>query len=258
MRFTLLLLLQTTRGMLPSTSRSRLFLDSASLAEWDELLPTGLFYGVTTNPTILQRDGVPCTVPAVAALAREALRRGSQQVMVQAWGGSVDAYERSALDILDAVAAPANLIIKLPLTAEGVAAAHRLREEAHICMTACYAKEQVVVANALKADYLAPYLGRMSDSGMDGKLECLKMQAALDGCRSSTRLLVASLRKPSLVFDVVAAGSDATFSPDVARGLLGNAATDAAAAAFEEAATESAAAAAAAAAAAKEGDLAAA
>ena len=50
------------------------------------LLPSGMFYGVTSNPTILQRDGVSCTVPAVAQLAREGLQRGASQVMLQARG----------------------------------------------------------------------------------------------------------------------------------------------------------------------------
>ncbi|KAH8096375.1 transaldolase/fructose-6-phosphate aldolase [Aureococcus anophagefferens] len=100
-------------------------------------------------------------------------------------------------------------------------------------MTACYAREQAVVANALRADYLAPYLGRMSDAGMNGLEECLAMQRALDGSRAHTRLLVASLRKARSVFDVVAAGSDATFSAAVAREFLGFERTEKAAAAFE-------------------------
>ena len=228
------LLLATTTAIAPNAGRGRLFLDSASVDAWRELLPTGLFYGVTTNPTILRRDGVPCTVPDVAKLARTALGAGCQEVMVQAWGGTVDAYEKCSLDLLDAVGAADHLVIKLPLTRDGVVAAHRLRDEAHLCMTACYGREQALIANALKASYLAPYLGRMGDAGLDGAAECQRIQGCLDGCRSPTRLLVASLRSASTVFDVLSWGSDATFSPDVARELLSSARTDAAAAAFEE------------------------
>jgi len=159
--------------------------------------------------------------------------------MVQAWGGTADAYEKRALQLLDAVGAADHLVIKLPLTREGIVAATRLRDDAHICLTACYAKEQVLVANALKADYLAPYLGRMSDMGVDGTAECLKMQAALDSCRSPTRLLAASLRTAGAVFDVVAAGADATFSAEVARSILDVQPTIAASLAFEDAAMAS-------------------
>ena len=224
----------------PPKGRSRLFLDSASVGEWQDLLPTGLFYGVTTNPTILERDGVPCDVKSVSSLARRALEDyGCRQVMVQAWGGTAEAYVRSSLKVLDRVEAGDHVIVKLPLTREGIVAAHELRDEAHLCMTACYAREQVVVANALDADYLAPYLGRMTDAGLDGLGECVKMQAALEGSRAHTRLLVASLRRASTVFDVVARGADATFSPAVARDFLSFERTDKAAAAFEEAAANS-------------------
>ena len=53
---------------------SRLFLDTADEAEWRSLLPLGIFHGVTTNPMLLERAGVPCTVPAVQALAPTSLK----------------------------------------------------------------------------------------------------------------------------------------------------------------------------------------
>ncbi|KAH8069501.1 transaldolase/fructose-6-phosphate aldolase [Aureococcus anophagefferens] len=157
----LTVLLAAAEALSAPKPRSRLFLDSASLADWQELLPTGLFYGVTTNPTILARDGVSCDVKSVSALARRAVEDyGCRQVMFQAWGGSADLFERSALEVLDKVNLGEHVIVKLPLTRQGVVASDRL-DEAHLCMTACYAREQAVVANALRADYLAPYLGRM-------------------------------------------------------------------------------------------------
>ncbi|KAH8079227.1 transaldolase/fructose-6-phosphate aldolase [Aureococcus anophagefferens] len=204
----LTVLLAAAEALSAPKPRSRLFLDSASLADWQELLPTGLFYGVTTNPTILARDGVSCDVKSVSALARRAVEDyGCRQVMFQAWGGSADLFERSALEVLDKVNLGEHVIVKLPLTRQGVVAAHRLRDEAHLCMTACYAREQAVVANALRADYLAPYLGRMS-RGHERARECLAMQRALDGSRAHTRLLVASLRKARSVFDVADVACD--------------------------------------------------
>ena len=122
--------------------------------------------------------------------------------MFQAWGGSADLFERSALEVLDKVGLGDHVIVKLPLTRQGVVAAHRLRDEAHLCMTACYAREQAVVANALRADYLAPYLGRMSDAGMNGLEECL----AMDECElDDDGVIVERTAKP-------AAKLDATFN----------------------------------------------
>eukprot|EP00958_Prasinococcus_capsulatus_P009965 scaffold966_cov415-Prasinococcus_capsulatus_cf.AAC.28 len=55
------------RGPIRATPRAemRLFLDSADAGAWSDYLPSGVFYGVTTNPLILQRDGVRCTRQAL-------------------------------------------------------------------------------------------------------------------------------------------------------------------------------------------------
>ena len=55
-----------------------LYLDSADLTACRTWLPSGLFYGVTTNPLILRRDNVPCRVEEVCALARDLLDLGAQ------------------------------------------------------------------------------------------------------------------------------------------------------------------------------------
>ena len=51
---------------------SRFFLDTADVAEWEALLPLGMFHGITTNPTLLERAGAECTVDACSRLAAEA------------------------------------------------------------------------------------------------------------------------------------------------------------------------------------------
>ena len=68
----------------------RFFLDTADVTEYNSLLPLGMFHGVTTNPTILQRAGVPCTVPAVQDLMEVAFDLGCEEFMAQAWGGTAD------------------------------------------------------------------------------------------------------------------------------------------------------------------------
>ena len=77
----------------------RFFLDTADTAEYKSLLPLGLFTGVTTNPTILERAGVPCTVPAIHALATEAFDLGAEEFMAQAWGGAADKLVETGLQL---------------------------------------------------------------------------------------------------------------------------------------------------------------
>ena len=77
----------------------------------------------------------------------------------------------------------------------------------------------------------------MTDNGKDGFVECRRMQNIINGLRSDTRILVASLRDAETLADLAEEGLDTfTFSPAVARKLFDEPLTDSAAAEFEEAA----------------------
>jgi transaldolase len=212
----------------------RLFLDSADTAAWAEWLPSGLFHGVTTNPTLLRRAGVPCRLEALAALTRQALDLGCQEVHSQAWGGDAAVLEACGLAL--AALAPGRVVVKLPVTRSGAAAAAALiRAGLPVTFTACYEVHQVLVAAALGARYIAPYLGRIDDQGRDGSAELVTMQRCLRGTGSSVRLLVASLRNAETLGRLAAEGLDTfTISPAVAAGLFESEATEAAAAQFEQ------------------------
>jgi transaldolase len=215
---------------------SRFFLDTADTKEWDELLPTGIFHGVTTNPTLLERAGEPCTVVNIHQMANKALQT-TDEFMCQAWGSNAD----ELYDCGMALSEPARdrIVIKVPVTQTGVQAASRLiKAGCRICLTACYNHKQALIAASVGAEYLAPYLGRMSDAGKDGPGECLKMQDIVDGLQSDTRILVASLRDVDTMTDLAAAGMETfTFAPAIARELFEETLTTQAAAAFEEAAS---------------------
>ena len=64
----------------------RLFLDSADPQAWQQWLPSGLFHGVTTNPTLLRRAAQPCSLEQLAQLAPMALAHGIEELHLQAWG----------------------------------------------------------------------------------------------------------------------------------------------------------------------------
>ena len=75
-----------------ATSSLRLMLDCADDHQWEAWLPLGMFYGVTTNPLLLESAKVPCQVEALRVLAKRALDYGVQEIQLQTWGGSVDQY----------------------------------------------------------------------------------------------------------------------------------------------------------------------
>lgn len=196
----------------------RLFLDTADVEEWNTFLPTGMFYGVTTNPTILERSGVPCTVSDVRSLAETALK-SCEEFMCQAWGGSTEKLYETGIALHGG---DDRIVIKVPSTYEGVQAATQLMASGvRVCMTAGYASHQAMVAASVGAEYYAPYLGRMTDAGKDGMQECATMHQSARGLGSHTRILVASIRDASSMVKLSSQGLDTfTFSPDVARQLF--------------------------------------
>lgn len=216
----------------------RLFLDSAEQGAWERLLPTGIFHGVTTNPLLLERAGLPCTVEVLARLAARAAALHAREIHLQAWGADDKEMASTGARLADLAAGPTAVVVKVPATVDGFRAAARLRAAGiAVTMTAVYAPGQVLAAAALGAAYAAPYLGRLDDAGRDGRHVLLEMQAILRGSRAGTRLLAASLRQAERVVELAGAGLDTfTFGPEVADALLQDELTDAAAAAFARAA----------------------
>ena len=171
----------------------RLYLDTADVKQWQTWLPTGLFYGVTCNPILLQQADIVCQISSIKALTQQALQLGAQEVHMQAWGSSTAAlYEvGQALGSIDP-----KVIVKIPATQIGTAAASKLIQNGiPITITAVYAVHQVLIAAAIGARYAAPYLGRINDLGRTGRTELAMMQEALNGVNSTTRLLTASIRE---------------------------------------------------------------
>lgn len=211
----------------------RLFLDSADPLAWQQWLPSGLFHGVTTNPTLLRRAAQPCSLERLAQLAPLALAHGIQELHLQAWGTTAADMLQCGLAL--AALAPGHIAVKLPVTQQGAAVARDLgRAGIPITFTACYEPHQVLIAAALGAAYIAPYLGRINDQGRDGIAAVIAMHQSLSGLGSSVRLLVASLRQPGELTRLAAEGLNTfTISPELATALVRCDATEAASAQFE-------------------------
>lgn len=142
----------------PHRGECKLFLDTADTSEWDELLPRGMFHGVTTNPTLLARANEPCTVANLHTLAEKALAL-TNEFMCQTWGATADQMHRNGMQISGVNRD--KIVIKVPVTAEGTKAATMLSKSGvRICLTACYNSKQALIAGSMGVEYIAPYLGR--------------------------------------------------------------------------------------------------
>ena len=213
----------------------RLFIDSADREVLEPLLATGLFAGVTTNPTLLARAGVKLKeLPELVGWARAT---GAETVFVQAWGVSVEDYLACAARLVDTCG---DVVVKVPATPAGVTAVRSLETGGvRTLLTAVYNHVQVVPAIIAGATYLAPYLGRMNEAGLHGVGEIAQMQTIIDKTHAATRILVASIRTPEQLATLATCGvADFTISPQLWREILSEPLTDAAVGVFDATARE--------------------
>lgn len=217
----------------------RLILDSADVEEWGQWFPTGVFHGVTTNPSILEKDGVECSVEGLRKLVKQAREVGAREIQLQSWGSSVKNMITISTQLVSV--APDLVVIKLPCTEQGLTVASILRNQGvRVTITGIYTAHQVLLAQSVGAEYAAPYLGRIDDvTHVPGKglEEVMNMQQIVTASKSSMRILVASIRDPAQMATLAAAGCDTfTFSPAIAQQLFNVDATLKAASDFETAA----------------------
>ena len=126
----------------PHRGTNRLFLDTAVKSEWESLLPLGIFHGITTNPTLLERAGLECTITSVQTLAKEALSMvGCDEFMCQAWGSTSTEMYNVGMQLSEIDRE--KIVVKVPVTMEGTATASKLIQSGvRVCLTACYNSDQ--------------------------------------------------------------------------------------------------------------------
>lgn len=194
-----------------------IFIDSADQEEILPLLGTGLFSGVTTNPTLLKQSGL--TLDSLPALVATLRRAGARTVFVQTWGSTEADLTRNAGLLRELCG---DVGIKVPASVPGLTLVRQLKDDGvETLLTGVYKREQILPAIQSGADWVAPYVGRMTDSGRDGVGQTIAMQRVLDATASPTRLLVASIRSAADVADMAEAGvSGFTMRPARWRELL--------------------------------------
>ena len=210
------------------TRELRFYADSARVEEVSDLLAAGLVHGVTTNPTILERaDRSVRDIPQLYARWES---EGAQEIFFQAWGDSAKTMIGNAERL---AALGSRVVIKVPATRDGfTAAAALVSTGATVLVTAIYAQAQALAAATLGARYVAPYLGRLNDSGRDGVAEIAAMQALVTG--SGTDVLAASLRTPGDIVSLAMVGVPFfTAAPAVILAALQNDVSDRSAQDFE-------------------------
>lgn len=184
----------------------KLFIDTGNLKEIDALVPLGIIDGITTNPSLLAKEGGD---------PREILKKICRTVQgpVSAEVVTTDA-EAMVREGRELAAIDEHIVVKVPFTKEGVKACKRLADEGiHVNVTLVFSPTQALIAAKVGASYVSPFVGRLDDiatGGMDLVRQIVEIYSQYD---FRTEILVASVRHPIHVVEAARMGADVCTCP---------------------------------------------
>ncbi|MBI4300388.1 MAG: fructose-6-phosphate aldolase [Chloroflexi bacterium] len=185
----------------------RLFLDTANFKEVRHGVELGVISGVTTNPTLVAKEGHPDFKAAV----REICGLVDGPVSAEVLSLDRQGMMREAREV--AGWAP-NVVVKLPITADGLAATSVLsREGIKINLTLCFSANQALLAALAGATFVSPFVGRLDDAGHDGMAIVADIAQVFARCHYTTQVLAASIRHPLHCVVAAKAGADVATIP---------------------------------------------
>ena len=184
----------------------KLFLDTANQAEVEAAVKMGVISGVTTNPSLVAKEGGDY-IERVKYFCELVGGPISVEVMAADTEGMLaEARELAALH--------ENIVIKLPITAESLAAIKQLKAEGiKTNATLCFSANQAILAARAGASYVSPFVGRLNDVGMDGMGLIAEIKDIFDNYDIDTDIIVASVRSPRQVTDAAIIGADIATIP---------------------------------------------
>ncbi len=198
----------------------KFFLDTADITEIRQLAALGLVDGVTTNPSLIAKTGRKMS-EVITEICAAVDGPVSAEVTATEHGAML-AEGRTLRKLAH------NVVVKLPLTAEGLRACRDLSEEGILVnLTLCFSPAQALLAAKAGAAYVSPFVGRLDDVSHDGIGLIADILEIYDNYDFSTEVLVASVRHPMHVIQAAKLGADvATMPPSVLRALINHPLTD--------------------------------
>ncbi|MFU0448260.1 fructose-6-phosphate aldolase [Pseudocitrobacter faecalis] len=207
-----------------------LYLDTSDVAAVKKLARIFPLAGVTTNPSIVAagKKRLDVLLPELYEAMGGKGRLFAQVMATTADGMVKDAHTLRAI-IPD-------LVVKIPVTAEGLAAIKMLKEEGIPTLgTAVYGAAQGLLSALAGAEYVAPYVNRIDAQGGNGIQTVCELQELLTLHAPRANVLAASFKTPRQALDCLLAGCKSITLPlDVAQQLISYPAVDAAVAKFEQ------------------------
>ncbi|MER3430786.1 MAG: fructose-6-phosphate aldolase [Blastocatellia bacterium] len=199
----------------------KFFIDTANLEEIREAAEIGIIDGVTTNPSLVAKEGNVDFKEHIAKICSIVKGDVSAEVTALDTAGMLKQGRELA-------AIAKNVVVKCPLTIDGLKATRILSSEGiKINVTLCFSPAQAILAAKAGATYISPFIGRLDDIATDGMQLISDIVQIYDNYAFETEVLAASIRHPMHIVDCALAGADvATIPFKVIKQLVNHPLTD--------------------------------
>ncbi len=202
----------------------KFFIDTANLAQIKEAHELGILDGVTTNPSLMAKEGIKgekAVIDHYKAICEMVDGDISAEVISTDFAGIIEEGKKLA-------AIHPNIVVKVPMIKDGIKAIKWFTENGiRTNCTLVFSAGQAILAAKVGATYLSPFIGRLDDSNWDG-VELIAQIAQIYAVQGfKTQILAASIRTPLHIVKCAEAGADVCTCPlDSILGLLKHPLTD--------------------------------
>lgn len=198
----------------------KFFIDTANIDEIKEAAALGILDGVTTNPSLVSKEGKD-----FRKLLDEILKIVDGPVSAEVIATD---YEGIVKEGRDLAKIHKNIVVKIPLIKEGLKACKTLTGEGiKVNVTLCFSPNQAILAAKAGATYISPFVGRLDDISMSGMDLISQIVQIYRNYNYKTQVLVASVRHPLHVVESALIGADVCTIPfDVIKKMFNHPLTD--------------------------------
>ncbi len=186
----------------------RFFIDTANVDEIRKANDMGVICGVTTNPSLIAKEGRDYkeTIQEISTIVDGPISGEVKPTTLDYEGMIKEAREIAAIH--------PNMVVKIPLTAEGLKACHQCAKEGiKTNLTLVFSASQALLAARAGATYVSPFIGRLDDISEDG-LELIRTIADMFSVNGiDSQIICASIRSPYHVMQCALAGADIATVP---------------------------------------------
>lgn len=184
----------------------KIFIDTANVKEIKEVAALGLVDGVTTNPTLMSKEGRPAkdVLKEICAVVPGPV--SAEVISLEAAGMVAEGKELAKI--------AANIVVKLPLTKEGLKSVRILSAEGiKTNVTLCFSPSQALLVAKAGGTYVSPFIGRLDDISQVGMDLIRDIKQIYSNYGFATQIIVASVRNPLHVVDAAKIGADIITCP---------------------------------------------